>query len=275
MLSEAAVLGFEYGYSTADPNTLTIWEAQFGDFANVAQVYTDQFIASGETKWGRMSGLTMLLPHGYEGQGPEHSSARLERFLELCADGNMQVCNLTTPAQLFHAMRRQLHRRFRKPLIIMSPKSLLRHKAAVSPVADFTSGTFQPLIGDATASPEKTKRVLFVSGKFYYSLLEARIAQGADDTAIVRVEQMYPFPDTEVRAELERFANASDVCWVQEEPENMGAWHYLRVIFGDSLFQSYPFAGISRSASASPATGSHEAHKLEQQEILAQALTGQ
>jgi 2-oxoglutarate dehydrogenase E1 component len=272
MLSEAAVLGFEYGYSTADPNTLTIWEAQFGDFANVAQVYTDQFIASGETKWGRMSGLTMLLPHGYEGQGPEHSSARLERFLELCADGNMQVCNLTTPAQLFHAMRRQLHRRFRKPLIIMSPKSLLRHKAAVSPVAAFTSGTFQPLIGDPTASPEKTKRVLFVSGKFYYSLLEARIAHGADDTAIVRVEQMYPFPDTEVRAELERFANASDVCWVQEEPENMGAWRHLRHRFDRTLPEGRTLRVAARQDASTPASGFYGMHQQQEQALIAEAF---
>ncbi len=275
MLSEAAVLGFEYGYSTADPNTLTIWEAQFGDFANVAQVYTDQFIASGETKWGRMSGLTMLLPHGYEGQGPEHSSARLERFLELCADGNMQVCNLTTPAQLFHALRRQLHRRFRKPLVIMSPKSLLRHKAAVSPVADFTSGAFQPLIGDPATEPAKTTRVLFVSGKFYYSLLEARTAQGAADTAIVRLEQMYPFPDAEVRAELERFAAAADVCWVQEEPENMGAWRHLRHRFERALPEGRVLRVAARQDASTPASGFYGMHQQQEQALIAEAFSPQ
>ncbi len=272
MLSEAAVLGFEYGYSTADPNTLTIWEAQFGDFANVAQVYTDQFIASGETKWGRMSGLTLLLPHGYEGQGPEHSSARLERFLELCADGNMQVCNLTTPAQLFHALRRQLHRRFRKPLVIMSPKSLLRLKAAVSTVADFTEGTFRPLLGDATADPARVRRVLFVSGKFHYTLLEARASQGDDETAIVRVEQMYPFPGAEVRAELERFAGATDVCWVQEEPENMGAWRHLRHRFEASLPEGRRLRVAARQDASTPASGFYGMHQQQEQALLAEAF---
>ncbi|MFN8588958.1 MAG: 2-oxoglutarate dehydrogenase E1 component [Candidatus Eisenbacteria bacterium] len=272
MLSEAAVLGFEYGYSTADPNTLTIWEAQFGDFANVAQVYTDQFIASGETKWGRMSGLTLLLPHGYEGQGPEHSSARLERFLELCADGNMQVCNLTTPAQLFHALRRQLHRRFRKPLIIMSPKSLLRHKAAVSPVAEFTAGAFRPLIGDDAADPARVKRVLFVSGKFFYTLLEARASQGADDTAIVRVEQMYPFPGDDVRGTLERFAKATDVCWVQEEPENMGAWRHLRHRFEGALPDGRTLRVAARQDASTPASGFYGMHQQQEQALIAEAF---
>ena len=230
MLSEAAVLGFEYGYSTTDPHTLTIWEAQFGDFANVAQVFTDQFIASGESKWGRMSGLTLLLPHGYEGQGPEHSSARLERFLELCAEDNLQVCNLTTPAQLFHALRRQLHRRFRKPLVIMSPKSLLRHKLAVSPRGrpdrrhvPRRCSTTRPSIRRACA------RVLLVSGKFHYTLLEARAAIRRDDVAIVRLEQLYPFPAARARGGAARaIPGALDVRWVQEEPENMGGWRHLR-----------------------------------------------
>src|SRR5262249_53559133 len=228
MLSEAAVLGFEYGFSTADPHTLAVWEAQFGDFANVAQVIIDQFIASGEAKWGRMSGLTLLLPHGYEGQGPEHSSGRLERFLELCADRNLQVCNLTTPAQLFHALRRQLHRPFRKPLVIMSPKSLLRQRLAGSPVAEVTRGPFHAVLEHAPARPAAVRRIRVTAGKLHYALREAREARALTDTALVRLEQLYPFPAAELAAVFAAYPHARDVCWVQEEPANMGAWRHLR-----------------------------------------------
>ena len=274
LLSEAAVLGFEYGFSTADPHTLCIWEAQFGDFANVAQVYMDQFIASGETKWGRMSGLTLLLPHGYEGQGPEHSSARLERFLELCADHNMQVCNLTTPAQLFHALRRQLLRRFRKPLIVMSPKSLLRHKLAISKVADLEQGGFRTVIDDAVVDAAKVRRVLFVSGRFFYTLLEARAAAGRDDIAIVRLEQLYPFPHAEVSEILARYPQARDIRWVQEEPLNMGAWRHLRHRFESACPEGATLAYLARPAASSTATGFYAMHQQQEQALLAGALSG-
>ncbi len=272
MLSEAAVLGFEYGFSTADPNTLCIWEAQFGDFANVAQVYIDQFIASGESKWARMSGITLQLPHGYEGQGPEHSSARLERFLELCADHNMQVCNLTTPAQIFHALRRQLHRKFRKPLVMMSPKSLLRHKLAVSAVKDFEQGTFQTVIDDPGVDAARVRRVLLVSGKLYYALLEARDAAKRDDVAIVRVEQLYPFPDTELSDVLARYSQATDVRWVQEEPENMGAWRHVRTSLEAVLPASALLMRVSRPDASSPATGFYVMHQAQEQALLTGAL---
>ena len=272
MLSEAAVLGFEYGYSTADPHTLVLWEAQFGDFANVAQVLTDQFIASGESKWSRMSGITLLLPHGYEGQGPEHSSARLERFLELCAEDNLQVCNLTTPAQFFHALRRQLHRRFRKPLVIMSPKSLLRHKQVVSPVVEFTDGAFAPVLGDHAADPVRVRRVLLVSGKFYYTLLDARAAAGRDDLAIVRVEQLYPFPESELAAELARWPRAREVQWVQEEPENMGAWRSLRHRLEAVLPAGHALGAATRREAASTATGFYGIHQAQEQQVIAQAF---
>ncbi len=271
MLSEAAVLGFEYGYSTADPHTLVIWEAQFGDFANVAQVYADQFIASAESKWGRMSGLTLLLPHGYEGQGPEHSSARLERWLELCAEANLQVCHLTTPAQLFHALRRQLHRRFRKPLVIMSPKSLLRHKRVISPVADLTDGTFRPVLDD-TVDAATVRRVLVVSGKFYYPLLEARAAFRRDDVAIVRLEQLYPFPASELVAALDRYPGANEVVWVQEEPENMGAWRHLRHRLEGVVHAGQSLRCVARRAAASTATGFYPIHQQQEQQLLAQAM---
>jgi 2-oxoglutarate dehydrogenase E1 component len=269
ILSEAAALGFEYGYSVADPNTLTVWEAQFGDFSNVAQVYIDQFMASGESKWGRMSGLVLLLPHGYEGQGPEHSSARLERFLELCANGNMQVCNLTTPGQLFHALRRQIHRPFRKPLVIMSPKSLLRHRAAVSPVQALTDGAFETVIDDVTMrEPGAARRVLLVSGKFYYALLEARDERGIADTALVRVEQLYPFPRRELHAVLARYPEARDVRWVQEEPENMGAWRNLRHRLEAALPEGRTLTRATRLSAASPATGYYLKHVEQEQALL-------
>ncbi len=274
LLSEAAVLGFEYGYSTADPNTLVLWEAQFGDFANVAQVYIDQFLASAESKWRRMSGIVMLLPHGYEGQGPEHSSARLERFLELCANGNLQVCNLTTPAQLFHAWRRQQHRKFRKPLVIMSPKSLLRHRRAVSALEDFTAGEFQTVIDDrAVRDPAAVRAVLLVSGKFYYTLIEARDARGAaDDLAVVRVEQMYPFPRAELEAVLARYPQAHELRWVQEEPANMGAWRNLRHRIEAMLPERFSLRLMSRKGSPTPATGYYHMHVEQERLLLERAL---
>jgi len=272
MLSEAAVLGFEYGFSTADPHTLTLWEAQFGDFANAAQVIIDQFIAAGESKWGRMSGLTLLLPHGYEGQGPEHSSGRLERFLELCGNRNLQVCNLTTPAQLFHALRRQLHRPFRKPLVIMSPKSLLRNKLAISAVAEFTHGTFQPVLDDALVDHPRVRRIRLTSGKFHYTLREAREARGITDTAIVRLEQLYPFPEKELAAVLAGYPEARDVCWVQEEPANMGAWRHLRHRLEAVVPRGHRFRFVARRAAASPATGIYAAHQQQEAALIEQAL---
>ena len=278
LLSEAGVLGFEYGYSLADPRSLVLWEGQFGDFANGAQVIIDQFIASGETKWLRMSGVTLLLPHGYEGQGPEHSSARIERYLQLCAERNMWVCNLTTPANYFHALRRQLHRNFRKPLIVFTPKSLLRHKLAVSPVADLAEGSrFRFVIPeiDEIAPPEKVRRVVLCSGKVYYDLLTERRAHQENDVAIVRLEQLYPFPETTLGRVLAPYTNA-DVVWCQEEPENMGAWNFvdrrIEKVLGrlDSRVRRPVFVG--REAAASPATGSARAHAREQATLVAAAI---
>jgi len=277
-LSEAAALGFEYGYSTADPRPLVIWEAQYGDFVNVAQVYVDQFLASAESKWRRMSGLTLMLPHGYEGQGPEHSSARLERFLELCADGNLQVCNLTTPAQLFHALRRQLHRPFRKPLVLMSPKSLLRHRLAVSPMSEFSHGGFHATFDDSTIGDvAAVERILLVSGKFHYALLEARgaLAMAARDrVALVRIEQLYPFPHAELTAILGRYPAARDVRWVQEEPENMGAWRALRHRFERALPAGASLAVISRPAAPTPASGYYPMHVEQEQALIERAFAG-
>ena len=275
-LSEAGVLGFEYGYSLDWPDGLVAWEAQFGDFWNVAQVIVDQFIASAEDKWKHLSGLVMMLPHGYEGQGPEHSSARLERLLQLCAEDNMQVAAPTTPAQLFHLLRRQVLRKWRKPLAIMTPKSLLRHPKVVSPLNDFVQGGFQRVIPDER--PETTlptRRVILCSGKIYYDLLEYRTKRQCNDVAIIRVEQLYPLPILPLRAVMSQYAVDTPVYWVQEEPENMGAWRFLRVMLGEKLFQTFPFSGISRQASASPATGSPAAHQIEQQEILACAFRSQ
>ena len=272
MLSEAAVLGFEYGFSTADPHTLVVWEAQFGDFANVAQVIIDQFIASGEAKWGRMSGITLLLPHGYEGQGPEHSSGRLERFLELCADRNLQVCNLTTPAQLFHALRRQLHRSFRKPLVIMSPKSLLRHRLAVSPVAEFTAGTFQSVLDDTLADPQRVRRIRITTGKIHYALREAREARGLTDTALVRLEQLYPFPSGELSAVFTAYPQARDVGWVQEEPANMGAWRSLRHRLEEVVPVGHTLRFVARRSAASPATGFYATHQQQEAALIEAAL---
>ncbi len=267
LLSEYAVLGFEYGYSLALPNTLTIWEAQFGDFANGAQTMIDQFIASGESKWGRMSGLVMLLPHGYTGQGPEHSSARLERFLQLCGDLNMVVTNITTAANFFHALRRQLTWTFRKPLINMSTKTFLRGELAASALTEFAEGTrFQEVIDDASAKASKVKRLLLCSGKVYYDLLAYQAKNDRQDVAIVRIEQLYPYPEKQVAAILKKYSKA-DVYWVQEESKNMGAWMFLHTFCP-------PFAKecISRPASASPAVGSLRKHEIEQADLVARAF---
>jgi 2-oxoglutarate dehydrogenase E1 component len=282
MLSEYAVLGFEFGISMADPHRLVVWEAQFGDFANGAQIIIDQFLAASESKWQRMSGLVLLLPHGYEGQGPEHSSARLERFLQLCAEDNLQVCNFSTPAQYFHALRRQMHRNFRKPLVVMSPKSLLRHKAAVSTLDELTSGSFHPVLDDpaTTGAPEagitlerqQVKRVLLCSGKIYYALLAARRERRVQSVAIVRVEQLYPFPRAELEAIFASYPEARQVYWVQEEPQNMGAWlttyPRLRRIVPESVTVDY----VGRAEAASPAAGSYKVHGQEEAEIVNSAL---
>ena len=272
LLSEEAVMAFEYGYATADPMTLDIWEAQFGDFANGAQVVIDQFLAAGEAKWGRLCSLALFLPHGYEGQGPEHSSARLERFLQLCALDNMIVCAPTTPAQDFHMIRRQMRMRTRKPLVVMTPKSLLRHKLAVSSLDELANGEFQRLIPDTTATAKAVRRVVACSGKVYYDLLEEAQRNGIDDVALVRVEQLYPFPRQELAAELQRFAAATEVVWCQEEPQNQGAWyqiqHHLRACLQPG--QSLSYAGRARSPS--PAAGHMAEHVEEHSALVADAL---
>jgi 2-oxoglutarate dehydrogenase E1 component len=279
-LSEFAILGFEYGYSLGLPNSLTIWEAQFGDFANGAQVIIDQFISSAEIKWLRMSGLVMLLPHGYEGQGPEHSSARLERYLQLCAEDNMQVVNCTTPANFFHVLRRQVKRNFRKPLIVMTPKSLLRHKLATSTLAQFEAGTsFQRIIPETEklVKDDKVRRVVITSGKVYYDLFEERAAQKIDDVAIIRLEQYYPFPARELKAELARYKNA-EVVWCQEEPRNMGAWGFVRELIEEvleSLGRNDRVRYTGRPEAASPAVGYLKVHEKQQKELVTQALAVQ
>ncbi|WP_293944312.1 2-oxoglutarate dehydrogenase E1 component, partial [Sphingomonas sp.] len=277
-LSEFGVLGFEYGYSIADPRTLVLWEAQFGDFANGAQTIMDQFIASGESKWLRASGLVLLLPHGFEGQGPEHSSARLERYLQLCADDNIQVVNCTTPANYFHVLRRQLLRDFRKPLIMMTPKSLLRHKLAVSTRADFTGEShFKRILSDLNPpAAGKTRRLVLCSGKVAFELLEARNAAGASDTEIIRVEQIYPFPSEPLVKRLKAMPNLTELVWAQEEPKNNGAWHFVESCLEECLANSGHtgmrprYAG--RAASASPATGLAKRHAAEQAALIADAL---
>ncbi|WP_209589964.1 2-oxoglutarate dehydrogenase E1 component [Massilia sp. BHUDP2] len=275
VLSEEAVLGFEYGYSTAEPNTLTIWEAQFGDFVNGAQVVIDQFIASGEVKWGRASGLTMMLPHGYEGQGPEHSSARIERFLQLCADNNMQVVQPTTAAQIFHLLRRQMVRQFRKPLVIFTPKSLLRNKDAGSPLTDLAKGGFQTVIGevDEKIDASKVKRVQVCSGKVYYDLVNARKTRGVSDVAIVRIEQMYPFPHKSFAAELKKYPNATEVVWVQDEPQNQGPWFQIQHNVFESMEDGQRLAYAGRPASSSPAVGYADKHVAQQKELLETAFS--
>ncbi|SUZ32561.1 2-oxoglutarate dehydrogenase E1 component [Roseibaca ekhonensis] len=286
MLSEYAVLGFEYGYSLAEPNALVLWEAQFGDFANGAQIMFDQFISSGESKWLRMSGLVMLLPHGFEGQGPEHSSARLERFLQMCAQDNWIIANCSTPANYFHILRRQIHRTFRKPLVMMTPKSLLRHKMCISETTDFTEGSsFHRVLwddaergnSDLTLKPDdKIRRVVLSSGKVYYDLLEERDARGADDVYLLRVEQFYPFPAMSLLKELERFPGA-DVIWCQEEPKNQGAWSFiepnLEWVLGRLKGKTQRPRYVGRAASASPATGLASQHKAQQQALVNEALT--
>jgi 2-oxoglutarate dehydrogenase E1 component len=273
------VLGFEYGYAVSDPNVLVLWEAQFGDFANGAQVLIDQFIASGETKWLRMCGLVMLLPHGSEGQGPEHSSARLERYLQLCAENNMAVCNISTPANYFHALRRQLKRNFRKPLVLMTPKSLLRHKLCVSSLSEFGPGSsFKFVIPetDELVAPEKVKRVVICSGKVYYDLLAERRERGIKDVAIVRLEQFYPFPVKNLKAAIEAYTNA-EVVWCQEEPENNGGWTFVdRRIEGvltclNNAAKRPRYVG--RAAAASPATGLAKVHAAEQAALVNEALS--
>jgi 2-oxoglutarate dehydrogenase E1 component len=274
VLSEEAVLGFEYGFSTAEPNTLTIWEAQFGDFANGAQVVIDQFISSGEVKWGRASGLVLMLPHGYEGQGPEHSSARLERFLQLCADNNMQVVQPTTAAQIFHLLRRQMIRLFRKPLIIMTPKSLLRNKDAGSPLNDLAKGSFQTVISevDEKIDPKKVKRVVACSGKVYYDLVNARKERGQNDTAIIRIEQLYPFPHKAFAAALKHFPNFSELVWAQDEPQNQGAWLQIQHNIFENLTDGQRLAYAGRPASASPAVGYYDKHYAQQKVLLETAF---
>jgi 2-oxoglutarate dehydrogenase E1 component len=273
-LSEFAVAGFEFGYSLAAPDTLVIWEAQFGDFVNGAQVIIDQFMSSSEDKWNRISGLTMFLPHGYEGQGPEHSSARLERFLQLCAEDNMQVCNLTSPAQMFHVLRRQVLRPWRKPLIIMTPKSLLRSRPSFSPLREFVEGGFRRFIDDEVQAPEKVRRVMACSGKIYYELSAARDAGKHEHVAIVRVEQLYPFPQQAFAEALERYPAATELLWIQEEPQNMGAWTFVRPYLEELTTDRMPVLFVGRDASASPATGSHESHRLEQDLIIQGAFEG-
>ena len=274
LLSEEAVLGFEYGYASADPNTLVIWEAQFGDFTNGAQVVIDQFIASGEVKWGRANGLTMLLPHGYEGQGPEHSSARLERFMQLAADNNMQIVQPTTASQIFHVLRRQMVRMFRKPLVVMSPKSLLRAKDAGSPLSEFTKGEFRTVIGPDRSEIEadKVKRVIACSGKVAYDLIKRRDEKKAWDTVIVRVEQLYPFPHKAFAAEMKRFPNATEVIWAQDEPQNQGAWFFVQHYIHENMVEGQKLGYAGRPASASPAVGYAHLHQEQQKALLDQAF---
>ncbi len=275
LLSEEAVLGFEYGYSTAEPRVLVIWEAQFGDFANGAQVVIDQFISSGETKWGRLCGLTMLLPHGYEGQGPEHSSARLERYLQLCAEHNIQVCVPSNPSQIFHLLRRQMMRRFRKPLIVMSPKSLLRHKLAVNSPEDLTEGHFDTVMSEVdNIKPRGVDRVVFCSGKVFYDLLEARREKDLKNVAIVRVEQVYPFPQERYEEEVKRYSKARNIVWCQEEPENQGAWYQIQHRLRASLTPKHSLRYAGRVASASPAAGQFSMHVEQQTALVSQALEG-
>jgi 2-oxoglutarate dehydrogenase E1 component len=272
-LSEAGVLGFEYGYSLDCPDGLVMWEAQFGDFVNAAQVVIDQFIVSAEDKWNRLSGIVMLLPHGFEGMGPEHSSARLERFLSLAAKDNIQVVQPTTPAQIFHCLRRQVLRVWRKPLVVMTPKSLLRHPGCVSSMDDLVRGSFQRVIPDRGASqPREIRRILLCSGKVAYELEKRREETGRHDVAIVRVEQLYPLPRRALEEALAHYTVGTPAIWVQEEPENMGAWRFVRIHFGERLLERFPFSGVCRQSAASPATGSKKSHDLEQNELLTAAF---
>lgn len=274
LLSEEAVLGFEYGYSTTEPDTLVIWEGQFGDFANGAQVVIDQFISSGDAKWGRLCGLTLFLPHGYEGQGPEHSSARLERFLQLCAEQNIQVCVPSTPSQMFHMLRRQMLRSFRKPLIVLTPKSLLRHKMSVSPVTELSAGQFDLIIAEIDdIEPKDTRRVVFCSGKIYFDLLETRQVHGCRDVALIRVEQLYPFPVTEYARLLSQYEHVEDIVWCQEEPKNQGAWYQIRHRLQDPMQDHQQLYYAGRESAAAPASGLYKLH-LQQQQVLVEAALG-
>ena len=275
LLSEVAVLGFEYGYCTAEPEGLTIWEAQFGDFANVAQVVIDQFLSSSEAKWGRFCGLVLMLPHGYDGQGPEHSSARLERFLQLCAEENMQVCMPTTPAQMFHLLRRQLLRPYRKPLVVMSPKSLLRHRLSTSTREDLCTGGFQVLIDEVDPiDPGQVTRLVLCSGKVYYHLLERRREEGLRHVALARVEQLYPFPEEEIRAILDTYPKVAEICWAQEEPRNQGSWFFMlsRRHLAGCILPGHKLVYAGRDYSASPAAGYHNVHAEQQQALVETAL---
>jgi 2-oxoglutarate dehydrogenase E1 component len=271
-LSEMGVLGFDYGYSLDSPEALVMWEAQFGDFVNGAQVIIDQFLSSSEDKWERLSGLVLLLPHGFEGAGPEHSSARPERFLQLCAEDNMTVCNLTTPAQIFHALRRQVHRPIRKPLVIMTPKSHLRSKEAVSSLDELAHGAFQRVIPDTVVDPNKTRKVILCSGKVYWDLSNARAARGLTDIALVRLEQLYPLSKPILDAALAPYRPGTPLVWVQEDPWNMGAWYFLAARLPDLLGGRHPLSCVARDESASPATGSEKSHALEQAELIEKAL---
>jgi 2-oxoglutarate dehydrogenase E1 component len=274
ILSEEAVLGFEYGYASTDPNTMVIWEAQFGDFANGAQVVIDQFIASGEVKWGRVNGITMMLPHGYEGQGPEHSSARLERFMQLSADTNMQIVQPTTASQIFHVLRRQMVRNLRKPLIIFTPKSLLRNKDAASPISEFTKGCFQTVIPESKElKADKVKRVVACSGKVYYDLMKKREEKGVDDVAILRVEQLYPFPHKAFAAELKKYPNATDLVWCQDEPQNQGAWFFVQHYIHENMSEGQKLGYSGRAASASPAVGYSHLHQEQQKALVEGAFS--
>jgi len=273
LLSEEAVMGFEYGFSTTEPNCLTIWEGQFGDFGNGAQVIIDQFISSGEAKWGRLCGLTLFLPHGYEGQGPEHSSARLERFLQLCAEQNMQVCVPSTPAQMFHMLRRQMKQPLRKPLIVMTPKSLLRHKLSVSPLEDLTRGGFRNVIDEVDdIQAAKVTRVVFCSGKVYFDLLDSRRSDAIDNVALVRVEQLYPFPSEEYAAALRKYPQAREVVWCQEEPQNQGGWYQIRHRLQEPLAKNQTLLYAGRAPAAAPATGIFQVHVEQQQALVDAAL---
>ncbi len=274
LLSEEAVLGFEYGYSTTDPNALVIWEGQFGDFVNGAQVVIDQFISSGQSKWGRICSLVMYLPHGMEGQGPEHSSARLERFLQLCANNNIQVCNPTTPAQMFHLLRRQMLRNFRRPLIVMTPKSLLRHKLSVSTRNDLARGSFQPVIGETDkVDSTKVHRVVICSGKIYYDILEQRRLKKIRNIAVLRVEQLYPFPDLELLEKMQQYNQAEEIVWCQEEPKNQGSWYQVYYSLTRLLNQKQRLKYIGRDESASPAVGYYQLHIQQQQDIVNRVLS--
>ncbi len=271
MLSEAAVLGFDYGYSLDAPDALVCWEAQFGDFVNGAQVIIDQFICSAESKWGRGSGIVLLLPHGYDGQGPEHSSARLERFLQLSAEENIQVVNCTTPAQYFHLLRRQVRRKFRKPLVVMTPKSLLRNKQCVSRIEEFTHGHFNEIIGDSVADPKSVRRIVLSSGKLYYDLLNRRAsASKENEVALIRVEQLYPFAQRMLKEEIDKYDDSVELVWAQEESQNMGAWSFVEPRLRDLTGRHFKYVG--RDASASPATGSHAVHEREQLELVESAI---